>query len=111
MSSFEMYLLFLVLPKIGAVLWWGGILIAILSIICCFGVSGELSQKEREKEYKPLIRQALIASLVAVLSLFIPSQKDMAIIYLAPKIINNQSIQQLPAEVLKFIDKEISKDE
>ena len=48
---------------------------------------------------KPLIASYLICFFLLLIALFIPSQKDMAMIYIIPKIANNEHIQQEASEI------------
>jgi hypothetical protein len=34
----------------------------------------------------------------------IPTSKQMAVIYIVPKIVNNQTVQQLPSHLMKLLD-------
>ncbi len=104
MSSFEIYLLFIAIPKFGMLLTG----VSAGMTILCLWIIGE--SKENDPCNGAIIT-GIIFFILLLLSFFVPTQKEMATIYLAPKIINNQTIQQIPAEIMKFIDKEIeSKD-
>lgn len=99
MSSFEIYLLFVLLPNFG-------ILCAIIcSLSMLLSILALVDSKKDDRKYGIIF--LFIGVISGLVCFCIPSKKDMAIIYLAPKIINNQVVQQIPAEIMKFIDKEI----
>lgn len=47
---------------------------------------------------------AIILSLSTFLTMLAPSSKQMAVIYIVPKIVNNQTVQQLPSHLMKLLD-------
>ncbi len=60
------------------------------------------------KKYKffPIVCIILL-TLSAVINMIIPTSKQMAIIYIVPKVVNNETIQQLSGNSMKLLDKYI----
>lgn len=112
MDMFEVYVLFVFLPSLGAILTYGGaIMAAIAFIVAVLTDDDELPEAERTKQKRAMVHHCALGLLVFALSFFIPSQKEMAILYLAPKILNSETIQNMPTEITRFIEKEVGKNE
>lgn len=111
MNEFEVYMLFMFLPKLGTILAVVGGFVGCIAFIMACLQSDSLTKAEKEKEQSELNKQCAMGLLIFAISLLIPSQKEMAVLYLAPKIINNQVVQNMPAEITKFIEREVSKND
>jgi len=48
---------------------------------------------------------AILLTFSTILTMLAPSSKQMAVIYIVPKIVNNQTVQQLPSHLMKLLDK------
>lgn len=60
------------------------------------------------KDLRPAGKKILIAASVGLslcffIGLFLPTTKQMAAIIVAPKIINNESVQKIPADLLEIL--------
>ena len=110
MSSFEIYLLWVVLPSIGyffiTIFFVVAAICFVYSIAIC-AHSDEWEDSTISSHWKRVKLFGIFAFICLFITCFIPDRKSIAVVYLAPKIINNQTIQQIPAEIMKFIDKEI----
>jgi len=47
---------------------------------------------------------AIILTFSTIFTAMIPTSKQMAVIYIVPKIVNNQKVQQLPSHLMKLLD-------
>ena len=66
--------------------------------------------KEDRKTYARLARSlAIPAALFATVSVFTPSSKTMAAMYLMPRVVENEQVQQLPDKVLKVMNGRLDK--
>jgi hypothetical protein len=69
-----------------------------------------ISSFEEENYFKKyrLIRwfalDALIIMFSALLLVFTPTLKEAAVIYLLPKVVNNEQVQELPENALKLLN-------
>ena len=64
-------------------------------------------EEELKKDKRILIIITTLTLLLLLFSFITPSKKDVAVMYIAPKIINNQDIQKIPGYLLKYIEKEV----
>lgn len=93
--------LFTLVDKIRLLLlfvWIGGSIVGIPVFIASFDLS--ISNDVRNKWTKRVLT-VIITSII--LSVFIPSTKTLAAMYVIPPIVNNESVQELPAEILSFV--------
>lgn len=104
-----------------AMVYWVGIVdkidrlfdsLSTLSII--FGVAMviycliTLSDGDNDNKFLPKAKKYAtillsVGSLALMLQTFIPSSKTLAAMYVLPPIVNNESVQALPSEVLDFV--------
>lgn len=110
MSSFEIYLLWVIVPSLAK--FFGGITV-LLTIVCVFytivvaASADDWEEAYTKSHWMRIKRFSVLGIICLLLACLIPGKQGIAVVYLAPKIINNQTIQQIPAEIMKFIDKEI----
>lgn len=109
MSVLELYLLFIFIPKIKVIMMNGVVLIIVLAIIativnlCYIVETGEMAFKG-EKLASYTKKLFIICCILTTLSIIIPTKEEMAILYVVPKISNNEEAQKLPSNVLKTIN-------
>ena len=84
--------------------WIGGAIVGIPVFIASFDLG--ISNDVRIKWTK---RVLTVIFTCVILSVLVPSTKTLAAMYVIPPIVNNQSVQELPAEILSFV-KEYLKD-
>ena len=117
MSSFELYFL-LMLDSLHDLVFWSGLIIiifcALFAIVLCFGLIEDIFSIEDvgsffKKVKNPIISVFLIGPFLFCSSFFIPSTKQMAVIYLLPKLINNQKIQDIGNDTLNILER-LTKD-
>ena len=100
-TGFEVYLILMlnsVIGVAGCVLWTCMLAICVLAVnILDYGdIDGNL---------KKWLKRAVVTGLVAILVLaFVPNTKQAAVIYLLPKIANNEQVQKLPDNALKLLN-------
>lgn len=93
----------------------------VFSIICLaisfvvWGISTLAENVEAVARYRffPIIC-AIILTFSTLLTMFAPTSKQMAVIYIVPKIVNNQTVQELPSHLMKLLDnyiKSLTKDD
>jgi len=85
----------------------------LLSIVWTADAHGE-EHKRREEEkdkffakffYKKLYISVFVICIL--LTTFLPSTQEFAVIYLLPKIVNNEQIQQIPNKALDILNKKL----
>ncbi len=102
MSAFQLYLIL----KMDSFINFFGVFIFIISffIIGCLitYVNSDNSKKDIPLKFILFHFKWAIPSLILciMLNIFIPSTKDMAIIYVTPKVINNEQIQKIPNKLI-----------
>lgn len=92
---------FLVLPIIAS------------ACLVLLGVIGKIVDDNIGKIFNSYMKPAMITLVICVLfAVLIPTKKEALAIYMIPKIINNQQMQELPDNALKYLNvffkKEIS---
>ena len=77
-------------------------------VVWCFVMGpAEMWQynKEKHPQYLRLLYAAIASGLlVLTIGTFIPTTKEAVAIYMIPKIANNEQIQQLPDNAMKFLN-------
>ncbi len=81
-------------------------LIAGCIVAVCYGMwIAEKSENEHWKYYRRiLITDGIISLGLLLISCFIPSTKEFAVIYLIPKIAANEQVQKIPDNALKLLN-------
>jgi hypothetical protein len=78
---------------------------------CGFFLLTNIEYASHEDEYpkmKRFIKKANIVMLItALLCIFIPSPKQIAAIYLIPKIVNNEDVKNVPDKVLRLMNEKL----
>lgn len=89
------------------------LLIAFIGLVVSIGIPAffmSLACDFKEETRIKWVKRILAAFFTCIILLIlIPSTKTMTAMYLIPPIANNQSVQELPAEILSFV-KEYLKD-
>ena len=99
----------IVLGNLGII----GVIFGIISLTALFFAViyyvieiSDFPDKDNVKAAKLLINRLIIASVVLwLLAALCPSTKEMAAIYLIPKIANNEQVQQIPNKALTVLNK------
>ena len=73
-----------------------GTIILIVSS-ACYGAA-------EEKMPKWALKPAILLIVIGIIEAFIPDTKTMIAIMFVPKIVNNETVQQIPENAAKFID-------
>ena len=82
-------------------------LIATLAIVFTFIAKEEMCLEE--KRYKRYLRVLVaILSLTISFAVFCPSSKQAALLYILPKIMKEQSLQEVPKKILQLIENQIA---
>lgn len=131
MNTLMLYLLFILIPKLVFPLF--------LATAFCFAssignVAGCLSKNDdlkysyhngtftAETELKEDInknneiflnkfkKNILYGFIFLILSLCVPSQNEMAMLYITPKVLNNTEIQKLPINFIKYLNNLLTED-
>jgi len=103
MSSLFLYFL-LKLTAIGLSMLWIGALLIIFCAICLF-ITAIYSDEQRVewwpvyKKFRPFLLTS-IGGVLIILGVMIPTTKQMAVIYVIPKVANSQIIQKIPSKIL-----------
>lgn len=90
-----------------------GVPILAIYIILCFYFRGEMTSLEedlkiRKKLLKNLPKVTLIYAFFPLVACFIPTEKEMAVIYLLPKITKNETmkeVEKLPKNMALLLNK------
>ena len=103
MSGMSLYYL-LKLTTIGYALYWvGGIFLAFVAVsaICTAArcICGDKNWWDVFKKFKPKTCIA-IGTIIIMVAVVLPTSKQMAIIYVVPKVANGQMVQKIPQKIL-----------
>jgi hypothetical protein len=89
------------LDAIGIVL---GIFVTIFTVLSIFAWIPTITD-DFVPEIKRFYKLAVVVLIVSLLGFaFIPSTKEAAAIYMIPKIVNNEQVQKLPDNAMKFLN-------
>jgi hypothetical protein len=108
MSSLFLYIL-LKLDTIKTILlfgWGSFIYVIFVGLIADMYVDINTTQSEWYsivKKFRPYLICTL-GVIIVIISYLIPSSKEMAIIFVVPKVVNNETIQKIPQKILKLGD-------
>ena len=105
MTTFDVYL-FTRLDGLVVTAWLIFVLLCIVAIVMFIGWVGDDLREETIQKYVPKLIISLIVSLL--ISIAIPTTKDAAIIYVLPKIVNNEDVQKLPSEIVQLARKKLA---
>lgn len=88
--------LFLVIPST----------LVMIIVITGFAINewGEDMEKQAKKAFKVALTTLMISAIITV---FIPTTKEAAAIYLIPKIANNEDVQKMPDNVAKILNSKL----
>jgi hypothetical protein len=78
----------------------GIVILSILNVIATITNDDCEDTLEKIKLFRKWWKYAVVMFFINSLGWFLPSTKNMAVIIVAPKIINNQKVQQIPDKVL-----------
>lgn len=81
----------------------GIICVSLLGIFMCL-VIGDCAHDKLFYFKKNLLSLFLITFLCSVVGTFCPSTKEAVAIYMIPKIVNNEQVQKLPDNAMKFLN-------
>ena len=107
-TSWEMYWL----TRLDSINGWM-VVIAIISVLVMGflwipyyteGLNGTKGGKRIIRVYKITAAVFVVSSMICT---FLPSTKEMVAIYLVPRMSNNDQVQKLPENVLKFMNKKL----
>lgn len=110
MSGWMIYWL-LMLDNIRGVGVWLAVPAIIFSIVSLCGVMYSLENNDDDwlkKWGKYLLRSCIVFSAALLLRGFVPSTKEACVIYLLPKIANNESVQNIGEKSMKLIESKVS---
>ncbi len=82
-----------------------GVLFGILSLVAV--MAGISEGSEEEGWYKIALKAfkiCLVFIFLGVSNTFIPNTKEMAFIYLTPKVIENKEVQKIPSNAIKLLN-------
>lgn len=107
MSYLFIYFL-LMLDKIVMLFILGGTL-SIIYALFSFGswADNENTKEENESYAKHMKRSVIYLTMFVVFATITPSTKDSIIIWLGPKLINNEHIQEIPDKALELLNEKI----
>ena len=73
--------------------------------LVAFGVVGKFVDEDIYQCVADYMKTALITLIVCVsVLILIPSKKEALAIYIIPKVLNNQQVQELPENALKYLN-------
>jgi len=76
-----------------------------ISTIMLFVLLGQHGREPEEIKWaKSFKRLFLVSSCILIVSLFIPSEKTIAAMYILPKISNSQLVNKIPDYIQKYIE-------
>lgn len=114
MSAMQLYWLVKLDSIIDLFRFFSGLTLFAIITLCGFSIimfiieTNNTEDEQKRANYARLkIKPFLIMFVILwiplrLLRTFIPSTKEMAIIYVVPKIVNNKEIQQIPSKMIKL---------
>jgi len=99
LTYFQMYLITM-LESFVFLLAVGGALLFFFGVFCFFDKNSSCPEKWTKEIKHSVCMWCGVTAII--LGLFIPSKKDVAIIYLVPALVNNQDVQAIPPELAKL---------
>jgi hypothetical protein len=87
-----------------------GLAVVTAALTLCFtiiyAVKWDVEGKEAVKGWLPKMKKFVIATLVfGFIAVAVPNTKEAAVIWLLPKIVNNEQVQEVPNKALKLLNK------
>jgi hypothetical protein len=62
-----------------------------------------------EEEFMPFSKTILVGFILSLMvAVFIPSTKEYVAIYLIPKIVNNEQVQQIPEKAMTILNSKLN---
>jgi len=107
MNSWFVYW-FIVVGKLSGFFWVGAILVSVIWITW-FMVSAINEEELNSKFVKKHLCRIWIPILLFLLAILTPNLKEMAAIYLIPKVVNNEQVQQIPQKGLELLELQLNK--
>ncbi len=113
MTSFEIYLLLLATPvKVSmTILFFIGALILIIVNSIIRDTNNFRSVEENNEIISKLNKKtkmySVIIMAIGLLALLMPSTETLIIVNVAPKVINNETVQVLPDKLLQYLDSKL----
>jgi hypothetical protein len=68
------------------------------------GEAWEDNEEKHPTYLRSLYSIVAVGSVFLLIGLFTPSTKEMVAIYMIPKIVNNEQVQKLPDNAMKFLN-------
>ena len=105
-TSFELYLLSVVhnIDMLLNICFFGLFIVA--SFLVVYGAASE--GEERRWSFSALKKAGIIALILAIPLVFLPSKKDLIAIYAVPMVLQNEKLQKLPDVLLDYVIKEFT---
>jgi len=89
------------LVSVGALL----LLIALIGVVMTYPIwSDEVEEENKIKLWKSVKVSFIIFCFLAAITAFLPTTKEAVAIYMIPKIANNEQVQKLPDNAMKFLN-------
>ena len=85
------------------------IVFSILGVIFLAANAEELNDRKAKAFLRRAMSSFILAILMFVTALLIPSTKQAATIWLLPKVVNNEHVQNISHDTLKLVESEIHK--
>jgi len=118
MTSFSLYCLLMLDSIINMFQLIGGIVciicFCILGVIALIYMHADSTHEreefmeifnEKRKYFNYLIITTIFSIFLLIVGAFIPTSKQMAVIYVVPKLVNNEQIQKIGPDSLKVLEK------
>jgi hypothetical protein len=83
-------------------LTFGAVISPIAALMCM--LFGELEEGSVWHFRKSIITLISLVVVFSLLRVFLPSTKEAVAIYMVPKIVNNEQVQKLPDNAMKFLN-------
>ena len=103
------------LVKLSAISFTLTVITSLAAIGCVFGtvayfLEGAEQGFESMKHWKPVLRKFYIVTIITgIFAMAVPTTEEAAVIWLLPKVINNEQVQQVPEKALKLLNQKMDK--
>ena len=83
------------------------IIVALFSIACYYIECEDDDDEKKKIAFSVIKKMIVVIAISAFFIVAVPNSKEIAAIYLIPKIINNENIQKPPDNLLRFLNKKV----
>jgi len=91
------------LTRLDGIVTFAAVVMALFTLAAIIlGIIGGIENSENTK--KAAKKCGIIAVITAIIGTFVPTSKEMAAIYLIPKIVNNEQVKDVPSKGMEILN-------